>query len=81
LLVVEDNGPGISEEDMQHIFERFYRGEKSRTRSNDSGYGLGLPIAYWIVENHHGGIEVESELDKGSRFIVWLPIDQPGRVI
>jgi len=81
VFVVEDNGPGIAEEDLPHIFERFYRGEKSRTRSRNSGYGLGLSIAYWIVQNHNGGIEVESELGKGSRFIVWLPIEQPGKVI
>lgn len=81
VFTVEDNGPGIAEEDLPHIFERFYRGEKSRTRSRNSGYGLGLSIAYWIVQNHNGGIEVESELNKGSRFIVWLPIEQPGKVI
>lgn len=81
VIVVEDNGPGIPAEDLPHIFERFYRGEKSRKRSPDSGHGLGLSIAYWIIENHQGGIEVESEIHKGSRFIVWLPINPPDAVL
>jgi signal transduction histidine kinase len=74
-LTVTDNGPGISPEDMQHIFERFYRGEKSRTRQKDGkGFGLGLSIAYWIVRNHGGRIEVSSTLGKGTTFCVWLPL-------
>ena len=64
-------------EDKHHIFERFYRGEKSRKRSQDSGFGLGLSIAYWIVKNHGGKIEVESELGKGSTFTVFLPYQPP----
>jgi len=74
-LTVTDNGPGISPEDMPHIFERFYRGEKSRTRQKDGkGFGLGLSIAYWIVRNHGGRIEVNSVLGKGTTFCVWLPL-------
>jgi two-component system, OmpR family, sensor kinase len=74
-LTVTDNGPGINSEDMPHIFERFYRGEKSRTRQRDGkGFGLGLSIAYWIVRNHGGRIEVNSTLGKGSTFCVWLPL-------
>jgi two-component system, OmpR family, sensor kinase len=74
-LTVTDNGPGISPEDMPHIFERFYRGEKSRTRQKDGkGFGLGLSIAYWIVRNHGGRIEVTSTLGKGTTFCVWLPL-------
>ena len=61
-LTVSDSGPGIPAEDLPHIFERFYRGEKSRTRSKDGkGFGLGLSIAYWIVRNHNGRIEVDFE--------------------
>jgi signal transduction histidine kinase len=74
-LTVTDNGPGISSEDLPHIFERFYRGEKSRTRQKDGkGFGLGLSIAYWIVRNHGGRIEVSSTLGRGSTFCVWLPL-------
>jgi signal transduction histidine kinase len=74
-LTVTDNGPGIPPEDLPHIFERFYRGEKSRTRQKDGkGFGLGLSIAYWIVRNHGGRIEVTSTLGQGTTFCVWLPL-------
>jgi len=74
-ITVTDNGPGIAEEDLPHIFERFYRGEKSRTRSKDGqGFGLGLPIAYWLVHHHGGRIEVTSKEGQGSTFTVWLPL-------
>ena len=74
-LTIHDTGQGISSEDLPHVFERFYRGEKSRTRSRDGkGFGLGLSIAYWIVRNHGGSIEVESEEGKGTTFCVWLPL-------
>jgi len=75
-LLVTDNGSGIAPEDLPHIFERFYRGEKSRTRQQEeSSFGLGLSIAYWIVEAHGGRIEVSSILGEGSSFCVWLPIN------
>jgi signal transduction histidine kinase len=76
-LTVSDTGPGIPAEDLPYIFERFYRGEKARTRSRDGkGYGLGLSIAYWIVRNHGGEIEVSSSPEKGTEFCVWLPLAQ-----
>jgi len=72
---VKDNGIGIPPEDLPHIFERFYRAEKSRTRSAGSkGVGLGLSIAYWIIRHHDGEIEVESHEGDGAKFIVWLPL-------
>jgi signal transduction histidine kinase len=74
IVSIEDNGPGIDPQDLPHIFERFYRGEKSRKRSGDQGFGLGLSIAYWIVRNHEGKIDVESEPGQGTRFTVWLPL-------
>lgn len=74
-LTINDTGPGIPSEDLPHVFERFYRGEKSRTRSRDGkGFGLGLSIAYWITRNHGGSIEIESSLGEGSTFSVWLPL-------
>jgi signal transduction histidine kinase len=73
-VTVRDNGPGISPEDLPYIFERFYRGEKSRTRTKDGkGFGLGLSIAYWIVKNHNGSIEVDSKVGEGTTFRVLLP--------
>lgn len=75
LVSVSDNGPGISPQDLPYIFERFYRGEKARTRSKDGkGFGLGLSIAYWIVKNHNGSIEVDSKPGEGTTFIVNLPL-------
>lgn len=74
-LIVHDTGPGIPAEDLPHVFERFYRGEKSRTRSREGkGFGLGLSIAYWIVRNHGGRIEVDSKEGQGTSFCVWLPL-------
>jgi signal transduction histidine kinase len=73
-LMIRDTGPGIPAEDLPHIFERFYRAEKSRTRSKTSGFGLGLSIAYWIINVHGGSIEVESQESQGTAFIIWLPL-------
>jgi two-component system OmpR family sensor kinase len=74
-LTVSDDGPGIPAADLPHLFERFYRGEKSRTRSRDGkGFGLGLSIAYWIVRNHGGQIDVSSREPHGTTFCVWLPL-------
>lgn len=75
---VKDTGMGIPAEDLPHVFERFYRGDKSRTRGKDgAGFGLGLSIAYWIVRNHGGEIEVKSKLNRGSTFTVRLPLAEP----
>ncbi len=73
-VIVRDTGPGIPAEDLPHIFDRFYRAEKSRTRSKVSGFGLGLSIAHWIVEHHGGQIKVESKEGKGTTFVIWLNI-------
>jgi two-component system, OmpR family, sensor kinase len=76
-IVVSDEGRGIPKEELGSLFERFYRGEKSRTRSVDSiGFGLGLPIAYWIVRSHGGRIDVETQEGQGTTFTVWLPRSQ-----
>ena len=71
-LTVADTGPGISNEDLPHVFERFYRGDKSRTASNGNA-GLGLAISKAIVEAHGGTIEVASQTGKGTTFTVRLP--------
>jgi heavy metal sensor kinase len=70
---IADTGPGIPVKDIPHIFDRFYRAERSRTRSKAGGYGLGLSIANWIVEKHAGRIEVQSVEGQGSTFAVVLP--------
>ena len=74
-IICRDTGPGIPAEDLPHIFERFYRAEKSRTRRETTGSGLGLSIANWIVERHGGRIEVNSHEGKGTTFAIWLPLD------
>jgi two-component system sensor histidine kinase BaeS len=71
-LVVRDSGPGIPEEDLQHLFERFYRGDKSRQRE-EGGSGLGLAIAKSLVESQGGQIIVESKPGEGAKFIIRLP--------
>ncbi len=72
---VKDTGVGIPAADLPHVFERFYRADPSRQRGKDgTGFGLGLSIAYWIVRNHGGDIEVKSRLGKGSTFTVILPL-------
>jgi two-component system, OmpR family, sensor histidine kinase CiaH len=70
---VTDEGQGISEEDLAHIFERFYRADASRKNSSVEGYGLGLSIAQKIVEEHKGSLRVKSKVHKGTTFIVQLP--------
>ena len=72
LVEVSDTGEGIASEDLPHVFERFFRGEKSRSRAT-GGAGLGLAIAKGIVEAHGGSIGVESTVGKATRFFFSLP--------
>ncbi len=73
LVKIKDTGFGIPKEEQENIFKRFYRVDKSRSKET-GGVGLGLSIAKWIAYAHHGRIEVESELDRGSTFKVYLPL-------
>ncbi len=72
-LIVSDTGPGIPQEDIPLIFERFRRLDRSRKQTGTKGTGLGLSIAYWITRIHGGRIEVTSEVGQGTDFSVWLP--------
>jgi two-component system phosphate regulon sensor histidine kinase PhoR len=69
--MITDNGIGISEEDLPHIFQRFYQVDSSRTSSN---CGLGLSMVKWICEVHHGQLEVQSKLHEGTQFKLVFPI-------
>jgi len=71
-ILIEDNGIGIPEEDIENIFNRFYQVDKSR---NDKGTGLGLAIAKWIVDIHKGTINIESALGKGTKIYINLPLE------
>jgi signal transduction histidine kinase len=67
-ISVDDEGPGIREEDKSHLFEPFYT-----TKGTGEGTGLGLSVSYGIVQDHQGWIDVRSEPGKGSCFTVYLP--------
>lgn len=75
-LKIADEGPGLSKEQQQHVFDRFWRADPARTRSK-GGSGLGLAIVDSIVEGHHGRVELESMPGEGTTFNVILPIEQP----
>ncbi len=73
-LSVADTGAGIAAEDLPHIFERFYRADKSRSRAA-GGAGLGLAIVKWVAEAHGGAVTTQSALGQGSTFILTLPVE------
>ena len=75
-LWVRDTGIGIASEHLPHLFDRFYRVDKARSRA-EGGSGLGLSISHWIAEAHGGSISVESAPGQGSTFTIRLPIDSP----
>ncbi len=75
LVAIEDTGVGIPRGSLDMIFHRFYRVDTARSRA-EGGSGLGLPIAKWIAEAHHGAIAVNSREGRGSRFTVRLPVAQ-----
>ena len=71
-LCVSDEGPGIPEEDLSRVFERFYRVDKSRAR-DPGGTGLGLAIVKHLIELHGGTVRAENKPDGGARFVLSLP--------
>ncbi|HEU4565673.1 MAG TPA: HAMP domain-containing sensor histidine kinase [Gemmatimonadaceae bacterium] len=78
-LSVRDTGIGISAGDLPHVFERFYRADRARSRTSErGGFGLGLAISQWIAEAHGGTIAVRSRLGRGSTFTVTLPVAAAG---
>ena len=71
-MEIEDNGPGMDEETRKRIFEPFFT-----TKGPGAGTGLGLSVSYFIItKNHRGEMEVESELQKGTRFTIRLPLER-----
>lgn len=73
MISIQDNGIGISREHLPYIFQRFYRADESRTRAT-GGAGIGLTISKAIIEAHDGSLKVQSEIDKGTKFTITLPI-------
>lgn len=73
VISIDDNGIGISEEDLPFIFDRFYRADKSRTKES-GGTGLGLSIAKWIIDKHNGAIDVWSKVNKGTAIRITMPL-------
>ena len=70
-IKISDSGKGIEKENIKRIFDPFYT-----SKPVGEGTGLGLSLSYSIIEKHHGHIEVESEVDKGTSFTIWLPVQQ-----
>ncbi|MFT4398643.1 sensor histidine kinase [Bacillus sp. SW14] len=72
MLMIADNGTGIAQEHLPHLFDRFYRADPSRSRKY-GGSGLGLAITKSIIDSHNGTIDVKSEIGRGTVFLIWLP--------
>jgi signal transduction histidine kinase len=73
VISIEDEGPGIPEDEWERVFDRFYRVDEARTR-DAGGAGLGLAIAKWAVEAHRGSIGVRSNERHGATFSIEMPI-------
>lgn len=78
-FAVRDTGAGIAAADLPHIFERFWRADRARSRTAErGGFGLGLAISQWIAQAHGGSLTVQSRLGKGSLFTLTLPLEPDG---
>ena len=75
IIEIKDNGAGIAEEDLPHVFSHFYRADKSRNRRS-GGSGIGLAIVKQLIEIHGGRVIVKSKLGEGSRFAIYLPTEK-----
>lgn len=73
-LWVQDNGPGIAPEDRPYLFDRFYQGQSTGARNDDTGCGLGLAIVQSIAKAHGGQVTVQSDVGVGSRFVIKMPL-------
>jgi two-component system OmpR family sensor kinase len=73
---VSDLGAGLTPEQQTRVFERFYRVDQSRTRSGTEGSGLGLSIVQAIMDAHHGSVEIQSELGRGTTFTLVFPVNE-----
>jgi len=74
IFIIKDQGIGIKKSDQKHIFDRFYRADPSRCKTNCNGFGLGLSIAQNIVKSYNGSISLQSQENKGTTFTIKLPI-------
>ena len=76
IIEIQDEGVGIKEKDLPHIFDRFFRADDSRSKTKTHGYGLGLSLAQKIVKAHKGLIKVKSRFGKGTVFTVQIPLER-----
>ena len=73
-VTVSDNGPGLNDQDREKIFERFYRADKSRSRTGQEGTGLGLSIVDAVMRAHGGHVSVDSKIGEGTSFKLVFPL-------